>query len=158
MPRPRKHRRLRRQHQVKIFKPVGARLSNCQMVVLLPEELEALRLVEVEGCYQVQACEAMDVARSTFQRILAEARRKVALALSEDMVIVVSARGARGIRVRWKCCSCGENWRLQYHTNYQEPDECPSCGSRAIKEAQKRQRRLHHNHNQSASGDHLQAL
>jgi predicted DNA-binding protein (UPF0251 family) len=105
---------LRKHHQVKIFKPVGVRLSSCQTVVLLPEELEALRLVEVEGQYQTQACETMDVARSTFQRILAEARRKVAVALSEDMIIVVSAGDVRGIRVRWKCCNCGESWRVLY--------------------------------------------
>lgn len=141
MPRPRKHRRLRKHQQVKIFKPVGVSLPSCQTVALLPEELEALRLVEVDGMYQTQACETMDVARSTFQRILAEARRKVALALSEDMIIVVSSRDTRGIRVRWKCCNCGESWRVVYRNAYEEPEECPYCASRAIREAQKRQHR-----------------
>ncbi|MDD2471951.1 MAG: DUF134 domain-containing protein [Dehalococcoidales bacterium] len=141
MPRPRKNRRLRKHHQVKIFKPVGVRLSSCQTVVLLPEELEALRLVEVEGQYQTQACETMDVARSTFQRILAEARRKVAVALSEDMIIVVSAGDVRGIRVRWKCCNCGESWRVLYRNDYKEPEECPYCASHMIREAQTRRHR-----------------
>ncbi|MDD2251724.1 MAG: DUF134 domain-containing protein [Dehalococcoidales bacterium] len=141
MPRPRKHRHLRKHQQVKIFKPVGVRLSECQTAVLLPEELEALRLVEVDGMYQTQACETMDVARSTFQRILSEARRKVALALSEDMVIVVSGGDVRGIRVRWKCCDCGESWRVVYRNSYKEPEDCPYCASHAIREAQKRKRR-----------------
>ncbi|MDD5605334.1 MAG: DUF134 domain-containing protein [Dehalococcoidales bacterium] len=153
MPRPRKHRRLSRRHLAKIFKPVGTRSTCCQPIVLLPEEIEALRLVEVEGLYQAQACEEMGVARSTFQRILTEARQKVAVALIEDMVILAPGNSGRGIRVRWKCYNCGTVWRVVYHDTYQEPEECPNCTSHAIREAQRRQHHRRHGNKGFALGD-----
>jgi len=60
-------------------------------VLLLSEELEALRLADLEGCSQVQAAEAMGVSRSTFQRILARARRQVARALVEQRALKIAA-------------------------------------------------------------------
>ena len=50
---------------------------------LLPEELEALRLADLEGLYQEEAAERMGISRATFQRILSHAHRQVALALVE---------------------------------------------------------------------------
>jgi predicted DNA-binding protein (UPF0251 family) len=141
MARPRKHRCLSRRYQGKIFKPVGVGIMDEQPVTLLPEELEALKLAEVEGLYQAEACEAMGVARSTFQRILADARRKITVALTENKALFVSAcSGRRGIRIRWKCYNCGESWRESYYDVYREPEKCPYCASRAIRESQRRRR------------------
>src|SRR4030042_871714 len=50
-------------------------------VKLLTDELEALKLVEVEGLEQIEAAKKMKVSQSTLQRILTSARRKVAKAL-----------------------------------------------------------------------------
>ena len=81
MPRPRKRRILSRPRRSAIFKPAGVALSKVQQVRLLAEELEALRLADLEGLTQAQAAGRMGVSRSTFQRILARARRQVARAL-----------------------------------------------------------------------------
>jgi len=48
---------------------------------MLPEELEALRLADLDGLTQAQAAERMGISRSTFQRILDRAHRQVALTL-----------------------------------------------------------------------------
>lgn len=81
MPRPRKRRILERSPQKAIYKPIGVPLEGLRLVTLLHEEQEALRLADIEGMTQREAAELMGVSRSTFQRILDNAHRQVALAL-----------------------------------------------------------------------------
>ena len=57
-------------------------------VVLMPDELEAIRLCDMEGLYHEEAAERMGVSRQTLGRILSTARQKVATALSEGHTIV----------------------------------------------------------------------
>ena len=90
MVRPRKRRRLSRRPQAMIYKPAGVPLDGLRQVSLLAEELEALRLADLEGLAQSQAAERMGVSRSTFQRMLERARRQVALALTEGQALALS--------------------------------------------------------------------
>lgn len=64
-----------------------------EIVTLLPEELEAFRLVDNEGLDQKSAAERMKVSRRTLWRDVHTARKKVADALSEGKVIVISECG-----------------------------------------------------------------
>jgi len=89
VPRPRKRRTLARQPRSAIYKPAGVPLEGLSSVRLLHEELEALRLAELEALNQEQAAGQMGVSRSTFQRILTSARRQVALALVEGRALVI---------------------------------------------------------------------
>lgn len=89
MPRPRKRRWISRRAGAGIFKPASIPLSDLHLVPLLPEELEALRLADLEGLTQAQAAGQMGVSRSTFQRILEHARRQVARALVEGQALQV---------------------------------------------------------------------
>jgi len=89
MVRPRKRRRLARRPQAMIYKPAGVPLTDLSQVVLLAEELEALRLADLEGLSQVQGAARMGVSRSTFQRTLERARRQVALALTEGQALAL---------------------------------------------------------------------
>jgi predicted DNA-binding protein (UPF0251 family) len=89
MPRPRKQRRLARSPQPAIYKPAGVPLAGLRRISLLHEELEALRLADVEDLTQEQAAGRMGVSRSTFQRILARAHRQVALALAEGHALEI---------------------------------------------------------------------
>lgn len=82
MPRPRKHRQLSYTSRPAIYKPSGIPLFDLRQVVLLPEELEALRLADLEEMSQEESAQQMAVSRSTFQRILSRAHRQVALALT----------------------------------------------------------------------------
>jgi uncharacterized protein len=52
-------------------------------MVLEEAEIEALRLVDVEGLGQEEVGRRMGVSRGTIWRLLKEARRKTASALSE---------------------------------------------------------------------------
>jgi predicted DNA-binding protein (UPF0251 family) len=58
-------------------------------VTLPHEELEALRLADLEGLTQEEAAGNMGVSRSTFQRVVAHARRQVALALAEGNALQI---------------------------------------------------------------------
>lgn len=89
MPRPRKRRRLERKPRQAVYKPAGVPLDELRGVRLLQEELEALRLADLEGLTQAEAAARMGVSRSTFQRILTHARRQVALALAEGHALEI---------------------------------------------------------------------
>jgi len=71
------------------FKPVGRPVSELAVETLRLDELEALRLADLEGLYQEAAAERMGVSRPTFARILARARTAVARALIEERVLVI---------------------------------------------------------------------
>lgn len=58
------------------------------MVTLSHDELEALRLADLEGLYHEAAAERMGVSRPTFGRVLERARRTVAQALLEGRVLL----------------------------------------------------------------------
>lgn len=89
MPRPRKRRILTHLPRPAVYKPAGVPLNGLPSILLLHEEMEALRLADLEGLTQAEAAKRMGVSRSTFQRIVAQARHQVALALSEGHALQV---------------------------------------------------------------------
>ena len=63
------------------FKPAGIPLCELQEVELGADEMEALRLADVEDLYHTEAAKRMKVSRQTFDRIVRRAHAKVAQAL-----------------------------------------------------------------------------
>ncbi len=139
MPRPRKRRRVWHEPQPAIFKPVGVPLRKLETIALLHEELEALRLVDLEERYQEDAAEQMNVSRSTIQRIVTEARRKVVQALVEGAALHIEGGTFRVPAVRWQCDECGHRWEIEHGSGQGAPARCPACGSHMIR--QRRMRR-----------------
>jgi predicted DNA-binding protein (UPF0251 family) len=72
----------------KAFKPTGVPLHELRQIPLHRDELETLRLCDLEGLTQEQAGERMGISRGTVQRILTAARGKVALALAEGAALI----------------------------------------------------------------------
>ena len=87
MPRPRKWRSIGRMPSQSVFKPAGIALDDLSQVSLLPDELESLRLADLQGLSQEEAANQMQISRSTFKRILEHAHRQVALALVEGLAL-----------------------------------------------------------------------
>jgi predicted DNA-binding protein (UPF0251 family) len=87
--RPEKLRRVGCGAGGRAFKPIGQPVSTLEVETLRLDELEALRLADLEGLYQEAAAERMGVSRPTFSRILARARTAVARAVIEERVLVV---------------------------------------------------------------------
>jgi predicted DNA-binding protein (UPF0251 family) len=81
MSRPPKCRRVSFMPGVKYFKPAGIPLRFLDEVCLSIEELESVRLKDLEDLDQEQCAQRMNVSRPTFQRVLGSARKKIAEAL-----------------------------------------------------------------------------
>ena len=81
MPRPRNFRRICQKPAANYYKPRGIPLSALQHINLTFDELEAIRLADLEGMYQEKAAQEMNVSRQTFGRIIESAHKKIADAL-----------------------------------------------------------------------------
>jgi len=76
--RPSKCRRVCFLPGVTYFKPAGIPLRFLEENCLSLEEIEAVRLRDREHLEQAECARKMNISRSTFQRVLASARLKVA--------------------------------------------------------------------------------
>ncbi len=63
-------------------------MSEVERISLSRDELEALKLCDLDGLTQEEAGARMGVSRGTIQRILSLARKKVAMALAKGKAIV----------------------------------------------------------------------
>lgn len=87
MPRPKQERQVALQPEVTYFKPRGVPLLQLEEVCLLVEELEALRLADLEGLSQAEGAARMGISRHTFGRVLLSARRNVTRALVNGLAL-----------------------------------------------------------------------
>ncbi len=135
MARPRQCRRVGSMPQSNYFKPRGIPLSTLDEVILTVDEFEAIRLADLEGLYQEQAAEKMNVSRQTFGRIVESAHRKVAEALVQGKALKIEGGEFKMASMRkFRCYDCQHSWQLPYGTG--RPEDCPSCKSGNIHRAQ----------------------
>ena len=92
MPRPKIPRHLRFKPDTYYFKPRGIPLRDLKEVVLLPDEIEALKLHDVDGLDQVEAAGKMKISQPTIARTLNKAYRKIAKALIYGKAIRIEER------------------------------------------------------------------
>lgn len=75
-----------------VFKPVGVPLAGLECIPLYHDELEALYLCDGLDKTQAEAGDCMGVSRGTVQRLVASARRKVAVALVKQQALAIGSR------------------------------------------------------------------
>jgi len=92
MTRPRRPRCLHFKPSIYYFKPQGIPLRMLEEVALSPEELEALKLYEVDGLGQIEAAGEMKISQPTFARTLESAQKKVAQAIIKGKAIRIEGR------------------------------------------------------------------
>ena len=63
------------------FKPCGIRARTLSRISLFEDEMEAIRLADFEGLYQQECADKMGISRTTFSRLIENARLKIADAL-----------------------------------------------------------------------------
>jgi predicted DNA-binding protein (UPF0251 family) len=68
--------------------------TNSKPILIEPAEVEALRLVDLEGLSQEAAGREMGISRGTVWRLLQSARRKVSQALIEGRPLTVSTQAS----------------------------------------------------------------
>lgn len=90
MARPIKCRRVACDVPVRYFKPQGIPLCALEEIELALDEVEAMRLTDIEDLYQAEAAERMGISRQTLGNIIARAHKKVALAIMEGKALRIS--------------------------------------------------------------------
>ncbi len=127
MVRPKKCRWVCSEPFVDYFKPRGVPMTALEKVDLTVDELEAVRLKDLEGLDQEHAADAMKISQPTFHRVLESAHHKIAEGLVKGKAIRIEG----GDYVIWKgerlfkCCDCQSRWKEPLGTA--RPVNCPKC-------------------------------
>jgi predicted DNA-binding protein (UPF0251 family) len=130
MPRPLICRRVAGCPRAEYFKPAGIPLSGLEEVRLTRDELEALRLADLEGLYQSEAAEKMGISRQTFGNIVESARSKVADVLVNGRALRIQGGVFQMTDRTFACASCQHLWRMPFETDRHQ--SCPQCGNTNI--------------------------
>jgi len=108
MPRNPKCRRVCQMPVCRRFSPEDS--AEETVVGLTVEEYETLRLIDYLGLTQEEAALQMDVARTTVQRIYAQARQKLAVFLVEGRPLHIGG-GSYSLCPQQSCHGCGRPCR-----------------------------------------------
>lgn len=142
MPRPPINRFVEHLPEVTYFKPAGVPLRALEEIQLTIDELEAIRLKDLEGLEQEEASARMGVARTTFRRILVGARAKIAEALVHGKAIRIGGGTFTPAVRHFKCGECGAEFTEPFGSGVRGRDlRCGQCGSRSVFRADARRMR-----------------
>jgi predicted DNA-binding protein (UPF0251 family) len=145
--RPAKPRFVTGEPCVDFFKPRGIPMSDLEEECLTVEELEAIKLTDIDGLYQEDAAERMEVSRPTFQRVLKSARGKVARCLVEGKALGIEGGNymLSDEKRIFECLSCGSTWDAPYGNGVRACETaCPACGEMTVRRACARRSRDTH--------------
>jgi len=123
------------------YKPHGVSLDKLDELILTLEEIEALNLKDRQDLDQKDAAREMGISRSTFQRILKSARKKVITAIIEGKAL--KFEGGNYIPdkdiIKTRCLKGNYHYRIRKEDLKQENQEyklskikCPECGKRLV--------------------------
>lgn len=133
MPRPMKLRQVAMTPAVTFFKPAGVPMSALDVVTLALEEVEAIRLKDIENLHQEQCAERMGVSRATFHHVLGAARAKLADAILNGKAIQVEGGAFAFPGGRFRCRRDGSEWELPPGPLPGISSvSCPRCKSRDV--------------------------
>ena len=129
MRRPYRMRRIELPPRFVHFKPAGVPRRHLERVALSIDELEAVRLADLDGLEHLEASERMQISRTTFTRLIEKARRKIADALIEGKDLVVEGGNVEFASALYRCRDCGD---IKPGPDNEDADLCPECGSTDI--------------------------
>jgi predicted DNA-binding protein (UPF0251 family) len=129
MAKPKKDRRVLYPPTVGYFKPQGIPLVQLQQVVLNVDEYEAIRLVDYDGLDQETAAGKLGISRPTCARIVEEAHRKIAEAITQGKAIRIEGGNFVLKKNLMRCRDCSEVWEAKGESgNKGGLNKCPQCG------------------------------
>lgn len=123
-PRPFRCRKISTEAKVTYFKPRGIPMCELEEVVLTPDELEALKLADLDELYQADAAQKMGISRQTFGNIINSAHKKIADALLHGKAICINGQNEKTM-IETHECKCGYKWE----TSKNDAQKCPECGN-----------------------------
>ena len=147
MARPTKWRKIESIPAISYFVPAEKENTDILKNILKLEELEAIRLKDLEGLEQGECAERMEVSRPTFQRILLSAREKIADSLVHGKAIRIEGGNFTQNICPIRCLNCGKEWSESFEHLESMTDNhfvCPDCGSTKIACGQSCRGRLGH--------------
>ncbi|BAK98648.1 hypothetical protein OBV_14500 [Oscillibacter valericigenes Sjm18-20] len=135
MARPTKWRKIENVPAIAYFVPSEKEIAEIPENILKLEELEAIRLKDLEGLEQSECADKMEVSRPTFQRILLSAREKIADSLISGKTIHIEGGNFTQNICPVRCLECGKEWMESFEKLNAIKDGsygCPDCGSKNI--------------------------
>jgi predicted DNA-binding protein (UPF0251 family) len=105
-PRNKRFRRIGSPPVLKGFKPIGLPYHETNVVKVLYEEYEALRLADYSGLKQEEAAKFMNISRPTFTRIYSSCLQKLAKAFTEGRSIVIEGGDVEFDKQWYRCNDC----------------------------------------------------
>lgn len=140
MARPHKERRIEQLPTITHFKPAGIPLRNLEEEIIITyEEMEAIRLADVEQFDQGTSAEKMGISRPTFNRLVNKAHQKIAAALWRGTALRIEGGSFRMEHPHQKevryflCKECSHEWSVPHGTGQSGRDmNCPTCASSEI--------------------------
>ena len=133
MPRPMKLRQVAFAPGATFFKPVGVPMQMLEAVTLTLEEVEAIRLKDMEDMHQEECAKEMGISRGTFHQILKSAHGKLADAIVNGMAIRVEGGNFAFPGARFRCRSDGHEWSLPPGPlPGASAVSCPTCNGRDV--------------------------
>jgi len=133
VPRPYRCRRVFCQPDSNYFKPRGIPMEALEEVNLTMDELEAIRLADLEDKYQEDAAKKMGISRQTFGNIIKSAHNKIADALLNSKALKIEGGVVKMMEKHFVCYDCKNEWVLSYGS--ERPNDCPKCKSLNIHRA-----------------------
>lgn len=107
MPRPRKGRKVCCLPESNLFGPLNAVINQEDLVLMLVDEYETIRLIDLQGFTQEECAEQMHIARTTVQRMYNDARKKLAESLVNGKVLRIEGGDYELCEGLEKTCRCG---------------------------------------------------
>lgn len=148
MPRPKRRRRVKKLPDIDYFKPRGIPLNQLKENTVTVDEVEAIRLKDLEELSQKKAAEKMNISQPTFHRLLISGRKKITESLVKGKAIKIKGgaykmarprrrQGRGGPRKPPVNCVC-PNPNCEYKEK-KKPGvpcakiKCPKCGTRLVR-------------------------
>ena len=120
MSRPKKYRKVCHFPQTRTFMP-----TDCQsrsVITLTVDEYETLRLIDKVGLSQEECGAKMQISRTTVQLIYASARRKVADALADGLILEINGGDYRLCKGDSDFHTCRKCFKYQFNKLYGKPE------------------------------------
>ncbi len=133
MPRPCRPRKVCCRPDSNYFKPKGIPTDALREVNLTMDELEAVRLADLEDKYQEDSARKMNVSRQTFGNIISSAHKKIADALVNGKALKIEGGVVKMVERHFVCYDCKNEWSLPYGSG--RPNGCLKCKSTNIHRA-----------------------
>jgi predicted DNA-binding protein (UPF0251 family) len=124
MPRPEKRRRTRCNPAAYYFKPTGIPMDQLEEIALSIDELESIRLADLNGFFQEVAAAKMDISRATFGRIIMRAHNKIAEAIISGKAIRIEENSTKPIIKKSKQFCKGCEKKIKHNLRNKNCQKC----------------------------------